>query len=206
MKLFWIGLLAAGLSNAQPARDLVERGMDRFVRGEIAASVKDFDEAARLEPAAAPQLWQRGIALYYLGRFEEGRRQFESHRAVNPNDVENAAWWYLCMARLGKREEARGKLLPVGPDDRVPMMELYALYSGHGSEKDVLQAMNAGTPSFQDKRFRAFYGYFYLGLYWETEGNAAKARGQIRKAVQTNIGGYMWEVARIHLEQMLKRR
>lgn len=180
--------------------------MDRFVRGEIAAGVKDFDEAARLEPAASPQLWQRGIALYYLGRFEEGRRQFESHRAVNPNDVENAAWWYLCMARLGKREEARGKLLPVGPDDRVPMMELYALYSGHGSEKDVLQAMNAGTPSFQDKRFRAFYGYFYLGLYWETEGNAAKAREQIRKAVQTNIGGYMWEAARIHLEQMLKRR
>jgi hypothetical protein len=32
--------------------------------------------------------WQRGIALYYAGRYKDCRLQFESHRTVNPNDVE----------------------------------------------------------------------------------------------------------------------
>src|ERR1051325_10963075 len=108
------GMLAA---SAQPSRDLIESGMKRFIKGEIAESVRDFDRAAEADPAVAPHLWQRGIAWYYLGKYEEGRKQFEIHRTVNPDDVENAAWWYLCMARLGRGEEAQAKLLPVGKDD-----------------------------------------------------------------------------------------
>ena len=63
-----IRLLAALLFtlplSAQSARELVEQGMDKFVAGQIAASVKDFDAAAKLSPESAPQLWQRGIARH----------------------------------------------------------------------------------------------------------------------------------------------
>ncbi|HUQ93716.1 MAG TPA: hypothetical protein VM120_18700 [Bryobacteraceae bacterium] len=187
---------------AQSSREFIERGMERFVRGEIVESVKEFDQAAKVEPESAPHLWQRGIAYYYLKRFEDGRKQFEIHRTVNPNDVENATWWYLCMARLGRRDEARAKLLPVGPDDRVPMTEVYALYAGRGSEKAVLQAVERGSPSERDRKMRTFYAHLYLGLYAEAAGDSAKTRMHIRKAVNTNAGGYMWEVARIHLESL----
>ncbi len=207
MSLLFLYLLTLSTLNAQEtAKEWVERGMDHFVAGEIAKSVEAFDKAVALQPEAEPHLWQRGISYYYLGKFEEGRKQFEIHRKVNPNDVENAVWWYLCMARLGRRAEAQEKLLPVGPDERVPMTEVYALYSGKGSEKEVIAAMENGNPEERERRMRRFYGYLYLGLYAEANGNAAKARAQILKAVQQNVGGYMWEVARTHLESKSKRR
>lgn len=184
----------------------MDRGMENFVKGNIAQSVKDFDAAAKLNPEAEPHLWQRGISYYYLGRFEDGRKQFEVHRTVNPNDVENAAWWYLCMARLGRRDEAREKLLPVGDDERVPMAEIYALYAGRGSEKQVLAAIERDDPTGRDLKIREFYGHLYLGLYAEAEKNPVKMREHIRKAVGTDLGGYMWEVARIHLERLSAKK
>lgn len=192
-------LLLAAFFQAQA---LVERGMELFVAGKIAESVAEFDRAAAADRAIEAHLWQRGIAYYYLGRYEEGRRQFEIHRSVNPADVENSAWWYLCMAKLGRREEARKKLLPVGHDDRAPMMEVYALYAGKGSARAVLEAIERGNPADRERRMREFYGRLYLGLHADAAGDPARAREHIRAAVETRVGGYMWEVARIHLARL----
>jgi lipoprotein NlpI len=204
MKLFWSSLLLATALQAQPAKELIDSGMRKFIKGEIADSIKDFDRAAKADPEVAPHLWQRGIAYYYVGKFEDGRKQFEVHRTVNPDDVENSAWWYICMARLGRRDEARSKLLPVGSDERIPMMKVYDLYAGKATEDDVVKTMEAGNPSDRDRQFRRFYGYLYLGLYAEANGDTAKARTHIRKAFDTKVGGYMWEVARIHLDHLKK--
>src|SRR5207244_800732 len=81
------------------ADDYVRRGMDQFQWGHIKESLADFDRAIALAPKQAPYLWQRGISLYYAGRYDDGRKQFELHQTVNGNDVENAAWRFLCMAR-----------------------------------------------------------------------------------------------------------
>src|ERR1700752_5176006 len=105
--------------NEQP-RQVMDRAVADFQSGRIAQSVAVFDRVAKLVPDYAPQLWQRGIALYYAGRFKECRAQFESHRTVNPNDVENAAWHFLCVARSASAAEAKRALLPVWRDDRAP--------------------------------------------------------------------------------------
>jgi hypothetical protein len=41
-----------------------------------------------LAPKMRPYMWQRGLSLYYLGRFQEGAQQFRDDVAVNPNDTE----------------------------------------------------------------------------------------------------------------------
>ena len=202
MKSLVLLLMFGSSLAAQSARELIDRGMQKFVKGEIAASIQDFDQAAKLDPATAPHLWQRGIAYYYVGRFEDGRKQFEVHRTVNPNDVENAAWWYLCMAKLGKRDEARTKLIPVGPDDRVPMTEVYALYAGRGTEKAVLAAISNGNPEGDERKAREFYGYLYLGLFADAAGDMKAAKNHLKKSVDTGVGGYMLAVARIHLARL----
>jgi lipoprotein NlpI len=66
-------------------RALLDRAIDDFLAGRVAESVVGFDRVAALAPDVAPQLWQRGIALYYVGRYDDCRKQFESHRTVNPN-------------------------------------------------------------------------------------------------------------------------
>ncbi|MEO6033702.1 MAG: tetratricopeptide repeat protein, partial [Verrucomicrobiota bacterium] len=75
------------------------RGGEHFKLGQIKESIADFDKFIELVPHQAPYLWQRGIACYYAGRFEDGRKQFELHQSVNSSDVENAVWHFLCVAR-----------------------------------------------------------------------------------------------------------
>ena len=179
-------------------RALLDRGMSEFERGRIAESVAAFDELAKAQPALAPELWQRGIALYYAGTYQDCRRQFESHRTVNPDDVENAAWHFLCVARAESPERARAALLPVGPDSRVPMRQVYEMFRGKLDPAQVLKAGGTG-PSGQ------FYANLYLGLYYEAIGDARRAREHISLAAQerfANAGGYMHIVARVHLGRL----
>ena len=62
---------------------------------------------------------------------------------MNPDDVENAAWHFLCVARAESPAKARAALLPVGPDARVPMREVYQMFRGTLTPEQVLSA--AGT-------------------------------------------------------------
>jgi len=38
-------------------------------------SIEDFDAALAADPSLLPYLWQRGLSLYYVQRFEEGAKQ-----------------------------------------------------------------------------------------------------------------------------------
>jgi lipoprotein NlpI len=192
-------LALAAVSAAQPpaerARVIFDRAVADFLSGRIAESVTGFDALATLAPDAAPQLWQRGIALYYAGRYKDCRAQFEAHRTVNPDDVENAAWHFLCVARAESPAAARAALLPVGADARVPMRQIYDMFRGALTSDDVLAA--AGTrPESQ------FYANLYVGLYFDALGNRDRAIVHIAEAASdryARVGGYMHAVARIHL-------
>ncbi len=189
----------ATVVRADDAAELVSRGMRKFRNNDVAGSLADFDRAARLDPQFAPQLWQRGIADYYVGKFREGRRQFELHQTVNPHDVENAAWHFLCVARLEGVAAARKALLKIDTarDTRPPMAEIYEFYAGRGSPEAVLRAAaQAGTPH------AAMYANLYLGLYYEAAGDKDRARAHLKKAVAADTpDDYMQDVAKVHLRQ-----
>ena len=188
-------LLAARGHAAQSSRALLDRASADFIAGRIAASVDGFDRVIREDPSAAPYLWQRGIALYYAGRYQDCRRQFEQHRTVNPDDVENAAWHFLCVARAESPEKARAALLPVGPDARRPMAEVYRMFAGTLTEAQVTAAAGA-EPSAQ------FFAHLYIGLYLEATGDARRSRERMTEAAAERFaaaGGYMHDVARVHV-------
>ncbi len=175
------------------------RGVLRFKLAKIGDSISDFDQYLKLNPAQVPYHWQRGISYYYAERFEDGRKQFESHQTVNPNDVENAVWHFLCLARAQGVAKARDSLIPIREDGRVPMMQIHALFAGKAKPADVLQAARAGAPEDAELRQRLFYAHLYLGLYEEALGNVSEAREHIAKAASEYAGAdYMSEVARVH--------
>jgi outer membrane protein assembly factor BamB len=187
----------ASASSADP-RAILDRAITEFERGRVAESAAAFDELVKVAPNLAPDLWQRGIALYYAGRYQDCRKQFESHRTVNPDDVENAAWHFLCVARAESPERARAALLPVGPDSRVPMRQVYEMFRGKLDPAQVLKAGGTGASG-------QFYAHLYLGLYYEAVGDARRAREHIAVAAQDRFedaGGYMHTVARVHLARL----
>ena len=95
------------------------RGETHFYLGNIEQSIADFDRVIELIPNQEPRHWQRGISYYYAGEFAKGVAQFELHQTVNPQDVENAVWHFLCQARLNGLETARESLIPICLDPTI---------------------------------------------------------------------------------------
>jgi lipoprotein NlpI len=179
------------------------RGTEHFKAGQITNSIADFDKFIELVPREAPYHWQRGISLYYAGRYEDGRKQFESHQTVNSHDVENAVWHFLCVARSGGVEKARAALIPIEGDARVPMKEVHALFAGKAKPEDVLTAARAGEPSKVRLEQQLFYADLYLGLYFEVIANQELAREHILKAAErSKENDYMGDVARVHADAL----
>ena len=194
MFLIVLGLLAV---SEQSMRAILERAAADFQAGRIEQSLAGFDRAALLSPADAPFLWQRGIAQFYAGKFRECRDMFISHRTVNPDDVENAAWHFLCVAKAESPEAARQQLLPVGIDRRAPMREIYQMFQGRLKPPQVLLAAGS-SPTAQ------FYARLYIGLYLEATGDRAGGREHLAIAAQDQyapLGGYMHDVARVHMKK-----
>jgi len=196
----FLGFQTICLAQIEHPREVFDKAVSDFKKGRIEESVFSFDRLVKLEPSALPQLWQRGIALYYAGRFKDCRAQFESHRLVNPNDVENAAWHFLCVARAASPAKARNALLPVGPDSRVPMKQIYQMFRGDLSVEQVLEA-GGSSPEGQ------FYAELYAGLYLEVLGDGERALKHIRNAAADHYSrsGYMHDVARVHRDLLARR-
>lgn len=175
-------------------QDYNRRGEEEFRTAKIADSIKDFDKAIELEPRLAPHHWQRGISLYYAGRFKDCARQFEIHKTVNPEDVENAVWHYLCVVRDKDAETARKGLIEIRDDGRPAMMEVYAMFSGKSTPEKVIAT--AGS-----NRSALFYAHLYVGLFLESQGDRKKALMHIRRAaIDYESNHYMGDVARVHLK------
>ncbi len=128
------------------------------------------------------------------------RRQFESHRTVNPDDVENAAWHFLCVARAESPERARAALLPVGPDSRVPMRQVYEMFRG---KLDARAGAGRGRLA---ARAVSSTRNLYLGLVLRGDRRRARARASTSRWPRSErfaaAGGYMHMVARVHLARL----
>jgi hypothetical protein len=190
-------LLLPPQSAQEKAQATFDRAVADFFAGKVSESARGFDEVMKMAPASAPHLWQRGIALYYANRYEDCRDQFEFHRSVNPNDVENAAWHFLCVARLRNSEAAKRAVLPVGRDSRVPMREIYGMFKGEVEPGLVIKA--AG-----DDAEAQFYARLYVGLYLEATGRSVDAVPHLKTAADDRFaaGGYMHRVAKVHVTLM----
>jgi len=184
-------------ANEPKPQQLFNEAVQLFFDAKPVESARLFDQLVAALPAAEPGLWQRGLAMYYADRFADGRAQFELHRTVNPNDVENPAWHFLCVAKLEGVEAARDKLLPVGEDPRVPMKEILALFSGRGDEAAVLQAAEQGEGEARKNQICS--AHLYLGLFHEAAGDAEKARQHITQAAGPfRMDHFMGRVAVMH--------
>lgn len=183
------------------------RGWSQFRLGRFDGAIADFDRVIALKPDQEPQHWQRGIAHYYAKRFADGKKQFELHQAVNPRDVENAVWHFLCVARLSSVEKARESLIPIEGDGRVPMKEVHALFAGRAKPGDVLKAAESGEAKSARRDEQLFFAHLYLGLYFEAAGEAVKAREHIVKAAtEFKADHAMGDVARVHAELLKQKK
>jgi len=202
MRYYIILLFVAGFAHAQDDSRAADLKGDALLKeGKWKEAIAEFDKFLAVNPKLAPEHWRRGIALYYAGRYEDGVKQFETHKTVNPQDVENAAWHYLCNAKVIGAKKARAELIDVTKDARVPMAEIQKLFAGKLKPEEVLAAAEkteAGTAKGTSARF---YGHLYVALWYDSEGKAEKVKEHLKKAVEDYpVTDYMWAVGNAHLK------
>ncbi|KAI4372289.1 hypothetical protein MLD38_010536 [Melastoma candidum] len=164
----WDALTGGGGNRAPDAVLAIRRGMLLFRQGDVHGSLAEFDKAIELDPRQKAYLWQRGLSLYYLNRFEEGAEQFRIDVEQNPNDTEESIWCFLCEAQLYGVDEARKRFLEVGRDPRPVMREAYNLFKDGGDPEKLVSGFLEGREN------EYFYAYLYAGLYYESEKNQMK--------------------------------
>ncbi|MCC7043828.1 MAG: hypothetical protein IT183_08195 [Acidobacteria bacterium] len=194
--------LLADPVRAQHPQAIVDRAEEDFAAGRLTESVAGFDRLATLDPGAGPWLWQRGIALYYLGRFEDCAAQFAAYQGVNPGDLESAVWHMACAARWRSVDEARAVMFPPGRDPRVMRAEVYQMFAGRLPPSAVVD--RAGFIA----DVALFYAHFYAGLFAEVSGDDEAAASHLRVAASTrfrDIGGFMNAVASVHWARLRSR-
>ncbi|XP_043723031.1 lipoprotein NlpI isoform X1 [Telopea speciosissima] len=185
-----------GGSVAREAMLAIRRGMQLFRQGNVPESLMEFDRAIELDPRQKAYLWQRGLSLYYLDKFEDGAEQFRLDVAQNPNDTEESIWCFLCEAQLYGVDEARSRVLEVGRDQRPVMREAYNLFKdGNDPEKLVSAFLVAQEHEY-------FYASLYAGLYYESQKNSNAAKRYLLAACQSPYGlrsdDYMASLAKVH--------
>src|SRR5215469_8688600 len=98
---------------AQVAQSILRRAIADFQSARILESVRGFDEVVKLRPDAAPQLWQRGIALYYAEHYQDcGTRKVGFWRLSLIARRRSSENEYSFGVRQGS-----GELFGAGPDD-----------------------------------------------------------------------------------------
>jgi len=174
------------------------RGETLFRMGKVKESVPDFDKVVELRPESKAANWQRGIALYYVGRFKDGAEQFEEHHRVNPDDVENTFWYFLCLAKADSMDAARKKIIPSRGDSRAPLMDVYRLVRAEATPQDVEKAIEGFDAGTAQRKQAEFYGYLYLGLWFDLQGDTAKAIDYLEKSLAAMNQGTMANAEKVN--------
>jgi lipoprotein NlpI len=170
-----------------------------YLAGKSEESLPPFDRANALMPERAADNWQRGIALGTCGKWAEGAKQFKMHHDVNPNDVENSAWYYLCVAKSENLEAAKKSVIPSRGDARQPMMAILQMLKGELKPEEVL-AVAEKVSSGSARKEAMFYGELYVGLYYDSIGDAVEAEKHLRASLNYDQKHYMSDTSRVYLQ------
>ena len=188
--------------------DLSHRGDCHLFLGQFAEAVADFEKMIALDPAEDAPHWRLGIAYYFAGQYAKSARQFEKYHASDGHDRENGIWKFLAQAKMDGLEKARAEMLVYPAFDREPFPTLYEMFAGKRTPDDVLAEID--RKGLSNNESVAFFGRYYAGLGEALLGHRDKALVLLRDAVGNPLPrssggqGYMWQVARLHYERLLK--
>jgi tetratricopeptide (TPR) repeat protein len=113
---------AWALSPLEKNHPLVEEGREAFQDGKYEDALKAFDEAKKALPSSAAVDYNRGNALYKLGRLEEAKEAYLRAQSTDKGELRQKDFYNLgnTYAQMGDRTEAiraYRKALTLDPKD-----------------------------------------------------------------------------------------
>jgi lipoprotein NlpI len=178
------------------------RGREHFKNGDTKKSIADFDRFIELDPQHENDCWERGLSRYYAGQFAKAQKSFDDYNKVGPDDTENDLWRMLSQVEVDGLETAQKDLTKYRPRRGGVFPLLYDLYTGKLKPDEVMARATDGAASDADREERRFYGELYVGMWFVTTRDNAKAIAHLEKTVAMRSNNYMWYVARLQLHRL----
>ena len=179
------------------------RGDLQMFLGEFEKAEADYLQMVKLKPELDASHWRLGIAMFFANHPKQAAEQFDRYNSFDNIDRENGIWRYLSHYRAFGKEEAKRQLLRYEKDDRPPFKEVYRLFDGTLTAREVLQAIPADLPEGA-RASRLFYSHLYIGMNEVAEENIDDARRSLIMATlnpwprKAGFGpDYMWHVGRL---------
>jgi lipoprotein NlpI len=195
---------------AQSPRDVSlysRRGDRHLFLARFAESVADFEKMIALDPAQDAPHWRLGIAYYFTGHFAKSAKQFEKYHAYDSGDRENGIWKLLGDVKVHGLAAAQRSMLVYTRFDREPFPSLYEMFAGKETTRDLFAGIKARN--LADTPRVMFFANYYAGLHEDILGHREEALRLLHAAVANSWGrtaengpAYMWQVARLHYEQL----
>ncbi|KAJ1458352.1 hypothetical protein M885DRAFT_513491 [Pelagophyceae sp. CCMP2097] len=151
--------------------------------GQFEDALVSFD-AARALAGPAAYLWQRGIALFYLGRYGEAAADFDGNADIFEEKFEQLASEERVLAACARRKAGDETALVLNPEleeTRPVLSVVNAVFSGSAAMTDVGRlVINANEEDRKPGMRRRLHGHFYAALYFESVcGDDSRARAHM---------------------------
>jgi lipoprotein NlpI len=165
-----------------------------------------FDSALDLSPEHQYAYLNRGIALYYGGRAELSIEDFTAFHLENKSDPYRILWLYLAEYEQDKMSakialEEYSNLVA----ENVWAKKIIQLYLGEISHQTFVGQLTLGVSSSKALSERLCEAYFYLGKYYQLQGNNKSAVNFFKLALSTNVYEFVeHRYARLELDLMRK--
>ncbi len=189
----------------EAARAALRAGAQHFERGEYAEAADLFAEAALVFPDNTSPYFGRGMALFFLERFNEAERAF-AEGVERTNDPYLLYWRYLADRRSGGEgdERLRRDAEAMGLEPGTWRGAVVQILLGEADEQKAV-AMASRAPGKQRAGWLC-EAYFYLGERKLLDGDAKAAEKLFRKALGTRATKYIEYAAAAEELRLLKRR
>ncbi|USH01960.1 lipoprotein NlpI [Grimontia kaedaensis] len=153
------------------------------------AAYEAFDSSLELNEQHQFAERNRGIALYYGGRYELAVRDLLKHYNDNENDAYRALWLYLAeLEKDGPEKAQQGLRVRYDRSDKLDWGWLLArMYLNDISEEAFFtEVMNTSTDNAQLAE-RLCEGYFYLAKRYQAQGDINSAVALYKLAMSGNV-------------------
>jgi lipoprotein NlpI len=147
-----------------------------------------FDSAIDLAPEHEYAYLNRGIALYYGGRAELSLDDFRLFHQRKKHDPYRILWLYLAeyaVDSVSAKTALKGYSSLI--DDNVWAKKIIKLYLGELSHGEFVSELTTGVNSSKALSERLCEAYFYLGKFYQLQGNNKTAANFFKLALSTNV-------------------
>ncbi|WP_199609180.1 lipoprotein NlpI [Flocculibacter collagenilyticus] len=171
---------------------------------DFAEAYEAFDSTLELQPDFSFAYLNRGISLYYGGRFKLAVDDFEAFYELDEDDPYRAVWLYIAeyevdvLAAKNRLSSSQEKI-----DESQWAYQLTSLFLEEITPDQFLKGLTEGISTNHELADRLCEAYFYLGKLSAMKGDTGIAANFYKLSLATNVYEYVeHKYAKLELNRM----